>query len=293
MKIAFLGLGQMGAAIAANLLKTGNPLTVWNRSPERAQALVAAGATLAATPGAAAQGAEVVFSMLADDKAVEAVLDGPDGLLEGLAAGALHVSHSTIAVATAERLAALHADRGQHYLSAPVFGRPDVAAAAKLSIVTAGDPADIDRAEPLLKAIGQRIYRVGDTPSAANLVKLGGNFMICAAIEAMAEAAALVRKGGIGADTFLDVVTGALFDVPVYRNYGAMIAADRFVPAGFTAPLGLKDLRLAGEAAEAQGVAMPLLDLMQDHLRETIAEQGEAVDWSAIGRTVARKAGLG
>ncbi len=293
MNIAFLGLGQMGAAIAANLLKTGHPLTVWNRSPERARALVAGGATLAASPRAAAEGARVVFSMLADDQAVDAVLGGPDGLLEGLASGALHVSLSTIAVATADRIAARHAERGQRYLSAPVFGRPDVAAAAKLSIVAAGAPADIDEVEPLLGAIGRHTYRVGDTPSAANLVKLGGNFMICAAIEAMAEAVALARKGGIAGDKFLEVVTGALFDVPVYRNYGAMIAADRFVPAGFTAPLGLKDLRLAGEAADARQVTMPLLGLLQDHLRETIAREGEAVDWSAIGRTVARKAGLG
>lgn len=292
MRIGFLGLGQMGAAIAANLLRTGNAVTVWNRSAERTAPLVELGAVAAANPRAAADKAAIVFSMLADDHAVESVLDGQDGLFQGLAQGALHVSLSTISIGLADRLVAGHAARDQRYLSAPVFGRPDVAAAAKLSIVVAGDPADMDHAAPLLSAIGQRVYRVGDKPSMANLVKLGGNFMICAAIEAMAEAMALVRKGGVDGQRFIEVMTGALFDVPVYRNYGAMIAEDRFVPAGFTAPLGFKDLRLVGEAAAAERVAMPLLGVMRDHLLETIAHEGEAVDWSAIGRTLARRAGL-
>lgn len=292
MKIGFLGLGQMGAAIAANLIASGDEVTVWNRSPDKAAPLVARGVALAASPRAAAEGADIVLSMLADDAALDAVLAGDDGLLAGLAPGGLHVSLSTIAVATADRVAALHAERGQLYVSAPVFGRPDAAAAATLAVVAAGDPAAIALAEPLFARIGRKLFTVGDRPSSANLVKLCGNFMILAAVEAMAEAMALAEKGGVAKAQLLEVLTGTLFDAPVYRNYGAILVERRFRPAGFTTPLGFKDMRLVGEAAEASRVAMPLLSLLKDHLLETIAKEGEDLDWSAIGLTVARNAGL-
>ena len=173
-----------------------------------------------------------------------------------------------------------------------MFGRPDVAAAAKLSVVAAGAVADIDRAEPLFQAIGQKLFRVGEKPSAANLVKLCGNFMLLAAVETMAEAMALAEKGGVAKATLLEVMTGTLFDALAYRNYGPMLVEERFRPAGFPAPLGLKDMRLVGAAAESTRVAMPLLSLLRDRLLETIAKEGEDVDWSAIGLTVAKNAGL-
>ena len=292
MRIGFAGLGLMGSAIAANILEGGFDLAVWNRSPGKTGELVAAGAKAAASPRALAADCDIVLTMLADDGALEAVLAGEDGLLAGLPSGALHVSLSTIAVATADSMAARHADRGQHYVSAPVFGRPDVAAAAKLSVVAAGAVADIDRAEPLFQAIGQKLFRVGEKPSAANLVKLCGNFMLLAAVETMAEAMALAEKGGVAKATLLEVMTGTLFDALAYRNYGPMLVEERFRPAGFPAPLGLKDMRLVGAAAESTRVAMPLLSLLRDRLLETIAKEGEDVDWSAIGLTVAKNAGL-
>ena len=292
MRIGFAGLGLMGSAIAANILEGGFDLAVWNRSPGKTGELVAAGAKAAASPRALAADCDIVLTMLADDGALEAVLAGEDGLLAGLPSGALHVSLSTIAVATADSMAARHADRGQHYVSAPVFGRPDVAAAAKLSVVAAGAVADIDRAEPLFQAIGQKLFRVGEKPSAANLVKLCGNFMLLAAVETMAEAMALAEKGGVAKATLLEVMTGTLFDALAYRNYGPMLVEERFRPAGFPAQLGLKDMRLVGAAAESTRVAMPLLSLLRDRLLETIAKEGEDVDWSAIGLTVAKNAGL-
>jgi 3-hydroxyisobutyrate dehydrogenase-like beta-hydroxyacid dehydrogenase len=292
MKIAFIGLGNMGAAIAANLLNARHELTVWNRSPAKANALVKAGAVLAATPKDAAAGRQVVLTMLADDAALEGVLCGPDGLLEGLPAGALHVSMSTIGVATAEKLGGWHAARGQHFMCAPVFGRPDAASAAKLFIVTAGSPADAETAAPLLRAVGQRIFHVGDDPSAANLVKLCGNFMILATIETMAEAMTLAQKGGVPKKQLLEVLTGSLFDAPVYRNYGTALVEERFEPAGFAAPLGLKDMRLVAQSAETHRVPMPLLNILRDHLLQTIGAGGERSDWSAIGRTVAKNGGL-
>jgi 3-hydroxyisobutyrate dehydrogenase-like beta-hydroxyacid dehydrogenase len=292
MNIGFIGLGNMGAAIAGNLVRAGHEVTVWNRSASKAQSLVALGAVLAPTPKAAAAEREAVLTMLADDSALESVLSGPQGLLEGLRRGAVHVSLSTIAVATAERLTALHAERGQHLVCAPVFGRPEAAAAAKLFVVAGGRKADVDGAKPLFDAISQRLFYLGETPSAANLVKLCGNFMILAAIETMAEAMTLVQRGGVAKKQFLEVMTGTLFDSPVYRNYGNGLVEERFRPAGFAAPLGLKDMRLVGESAEALRVPMPLLNVLRDHLLQTIAAEGEDVDWSAIGRTVAKNGGL-
>ncbi len=284
MKVGFIGLGQMGSAMAANLVKAGHEVTVWNRSPDKAADLIAAGATLAETPAAAAQG-DVVMTMLADDAALEAVVYGDDGILN---APALHVSHSTIGVALADRLAA-DSDR---YISAPVFGRPPAAEAGKLFVVAAGADDLVDRCEPLFEAIGQRVFRVGTTPSAGNLVKLSGNFMIMAAVEAMAEAMTLAEKGGVDRATLLEVLTGTLFSAPVYKTYGDMLVADAFKPAGFAAPLGLKDMNLVDAAAGNSRIPMPLLGIVRDHLRAAIALEGEDVDWAGAGLAVRRAAGL-
>jgi 3-hydroxyisobutyrate dehydrogenase-like beta-hydroxyacid dehydrogenase len=292
MRIAFIGLGNMGAAIAANLLRAHHEVVVWNRSADKARPLTEAGAQLAATPHAAATGREVVITMLADDAALDAVLDGNDGILTGMAPDALHISMSTIAVATAVRVAREHESRGQRFICAPVFGRPEAAAAAKLFIVAAGDGESVASAAPVFAAIGQRVFDVGTTPSAAALVKLCGNFMILSTIESMAEAMTLAVKGGVAKATLLEVLTGSVFNAPLYHNYGKLLVEERFKPAGFTAPLGLKDMRLAGQSAETLRVPMPLLNLLREHLLQTIAVEGEEVDWSGIGLTVAKNAGL-
>jgi 3-hydroxyisobutyrate dehydrogenase-like beta-hydroxyacid dehydrogenase len=292
MRIGFIGLGSMGAAIAANLVKARHEVAVWNRSAAKAAPLVEAGAVLAATPKEAAVGREAVFTMLADDAALGAVLDGDAGLIAGLGKGALHISMSTIAVDTAERLTQQHRSRGQRFMCAPVFGRPEAAAAGKLFIVAAGDPDDVATATPLFSAIGQRAFAVGAKPSSASLVKLCGNFMILSAIESLAEAMTLAEKGGVPKAQLLEVLTGSLFDAPVFRNYGKILVDGRFKPAGFAAPLGLKDMRLAGQSAEKLRVPMPLLSLLRDHLLQTIAVEGEDIDWSGIGLTVAKNGGL-
>lgn len=292
MRIGFIGLGHMGAAIAGHLLQAGHELTVWNRSAVKARALVEAGAILAATPKEAASGRAAVMTMLADDQALQAVLDGDDGIAAGLGEGGLHISMSTIAVATADRLTKAHRALGQRFLCAPVFGRPEAAAAGKLFVVAAGEPADLEAAQPLFAAASQRVFCVGKQPSTASLVKLCGNFMILSAIESLAEAMTLAAKGGVPKDQFLEVMTGTLFDAPVYRNYGKILADERYRPAGFAAPLGLKDMRLAGESAEALRVPMPLLGVLRDHLLQTIAIEGEDIDWSGIGLTIAKNSGF-
>jgi 3-hydroxyisobutyrate dehydrogenase-like beta-hydroxyacid dehydrogenase len=292
MRIGFIGLGQMGAAIAANLLRARHEVAVWNRSADKARPLVEAGATLVDSPKDAATFREVVFSMLADDAALITVLGGEHGVLAGLKTGALHVSMSTIGVATADEVAALHRTHGQRFLCAPVFGRPQAAAAAKLFVVASGEAQCLQTATPLLADISQRVFYVGEAPSAASLVKLCGNFMILSAIEALAEALALCEKGGVPAKRLLEVLTGTLFDSPLYRNYGATILDKGYRPAGFAAPLGLKDMRLVAQSAETLRVPMPLLGILRDHLLQAITQQGEDVDWSAIGGSVARNAGL-
>ena len=280
MKIGFIGLGQMGSAMAANLLKAGHDVTVWNRSVAKADALVEAGAIRAERPVDAAQG-DVVLTMLADDQAVVDTVFGEGGIA---GAPALHIGHSTISVALADRLAAESGAGG--YVSAPVFGRPPAAAAGMLFVVAAGPAAALDRCEPILAAIGQRIFRIGDTPSAANLVKLSGNFMIMAAVEAMAEAMTLAEKGGVDRRTLLEVLTGTLFGAPVYQTYGEILVQDRFRPAGFAAPLGLKDMTLVDSAATTFGASMPLLGIVRDHLRTVIATEGPEVDWAGIALAV-------
>ena len=279
----------MGAAIASNLARASHELAVWNRSPDKTRALVAMGATAAASPSDAARGKEIVFSMLADDAALHAVLDGDSGLFAGLAPGAIHVSMSTIGVATADAVAASHSERGQHFVSAPVFGRPDAAAAAKLFVAAAGDPSDLQRIREPLANVSQRVFLVGEKPSSANLLKLCGNFMILAAIESLGEAMALASKGGITKRQLLDVLTATLFDAPVYRNYGAILVEERFRPAGFAASLGLKDMDLVAAAADAQHLSLPVLTVLQEHLRETIATEGAAIDWSGIAKTIETK----
>ncbi len=287
MKVGFIGLGQMGSAMATNLLKAGHEVAVWNRSPGKADALVQAGARRAASPRDAAD-AEVVMTMLADDAAVEAAVYGQDGVLGG---PALHVSHSTISVALADRLEADHRERGG-FVSAPVFGRPMAAEAAKLFVVAAGSPEHVERCEPLFSAVGQRVFRVGTTASAANLVKLSGNFMIMSAVEAMAEAMTLAEKGGVDRAALLEVLTETLFGAPVYRTYGDILVEDRFRPAGFAAPLGLKDMNLVDAVATASRVPMPVLGVVRDHLRAAIAQEGEDIDWAGVGQVVRRGAGL-
>lgn len=292
MRIGFIGLGNMGAAIAANLLKAGHDVAVWNRTAAKARALQDAGATLAATPMEAASGKAAAITMVADDAALNEVLDGASGLLAGLDKGALHVSMSTIAVATAERVAEEHRERGQRFLCAPVFGRPEAAAAAKLFFVAGGDPGDIEFAAPLFSAAGQRMFCVGKRPSAASLVKLCGNFMILSAIESMAEAMTLAEKGGVPKAQLLEVLTGTLFNAPIFHNYGKTLVDGRFRPAGFAAALGLKDMRLTAQSAEALRVPMPLLGVLRNHLLQTLAVEGEDIDWSAIALSIAKNGGL-
>lgn len=291
MKIGFIGLGNMGAGMAASLLKAGHEVAVYNRTAGKAEALVRLGAK-AQNSVAAVCAADVIITMLADDDALESIVFGKAGALASLRKGALHISSSTISVALSKRIAAAHTDAGQHYLAAPVFGRPDAAANAKLFIVVGGPADQVDAHMPLFQAMGQKTFVMSGKPEDANLVKLSGNFLIAVVIEALGEALALIGKGGLDQQQYLDLLTSTLFDAPVYKTYGRLIVERRFEPAGFAAPLGQKDIRLTLAAADALRVPLPLASLIRDRFLTLLAHGGEALDWSAIGRLPALDAGL-
>jgi 3-hydroxyisobutyrate dehydrogenase-like beta-hydroxyacid dehydrogenase len=290
MNLGFIGLGRMGAAMAANLLKAGQQLTVYNRSADKARALAALGARVADSVADACRG-DAVITMLANDEAVDSVVFGDAGVLASMAGGGLHISMSTISVALSARLSAAHTAAGQRYIAAPVFGRPEAAAAAQLFIVAAGARAAVDACTPLFSAMGQRLFNLGEEPSAANLVKLSGNFLIASVIEALGEAMALIGKARIDQRAYLDLLTSTLFNVPLYKVYGGLIVEQNFEPAGFAAPLGLKDIRLTLAAAEDLRVPMPLASLLRDRFLTLLARGGEAMDWSAIAQLSALDAG--
>jgi 3-hydroxyisobutyrate dehydrogenase-like beta-hydroxyacid dehydrogenase len=290
MNIGFIGLGKMGKAIAGLLLSTGHEVTVWNRSPEAVQELVAKGARAVAEPAALAK-SDFLLSILANDAATRSVFVD-QGVLEAAHPGLIHINLATVSVALARELAELHRQRKIGYVAAPVFGRPDAAAAGKLNVVVAGDPATVAKAQPILDAIGQKSWPVGDRPENANVVKIAGNFMIASAIETMGEAVALTRSHGVKADAFLDILTNTLFASPAYKLYGGLIAAEKYKPAGFTAPLALKDVRLALSAADENNVPMPFANVLRDSLMELIATGGGDDDWVAMARVAARRAGL-
>jgi len=290
MTVAFIGLGNMGKPMAANLLKAGIDLTVWNRSAAAADDLTAAGARRAAHVVDTAP-ADVVITMVADDGALENIMwDGR--LLDVLPRGAIHVSMSTISVALAEKLTAAHASRGSTFAAAPVFGRPEAAAAARLFVVAAGPAAALDRCQPLFDIMGQRTFRFGERPSAASLVKLSGNFLIACVIESLGEAIALTRKGGIDPHQYVDFLTSTLFAAPIYKTYGGLIADERYRPAGFRMSLGLKDVTLALDAARAETVPLPVASLIRDHMLSALAQGYDDADWTALADLAARNAGL-
>ncbi|WP_264034101.1 NAD(P)-dependent oxidoreductase [Mycobacterium interjectum] len=290
MDIGFIGLGNMGQGMAANLMKAGHRVTVYNRSPDKAQALVQRGATAARTVAQACR-AEVVFTMLADDRAVEAVALGPDGIAASLPAGPRTCRRAPSASRCRSALPRRTPEAGQRYAAAPVFGRPEAATAAKLFVIAAGAPEVLQPLSQLFDEIGQRTFVVSEQPHTANLVKLSGNFLLASAIETIAEAVALVSKAGVDRQQYVDILTSTLFAAPAYQTYGGLIARQEFEPAGFAASLGLKDVRLVLAAGEQLQVPLPVASLLRDRFLTLVATGGGHLDWSALATLSARDAG--
>jgi 3-hydroxyisobutyrate dehydrogenase-like beta-hydroxyacid dehydrogenase len=283
MTIGFIGLGGMGRNMAANLLRAGEPLRVWNRSQAPVQALAALGAQPAASAAEAGK-ADLLFTMLSDDAATRAVVyDG--GVLDAMAPGSIHVNMATVSVQFAREMAQAHAARGLGYVAAPVLGRIDVAAAGKLNILAAGPDELVARVQPYFDLMGQTTWRFGDKPEQANAVKLAVNLTLFMAIEAMGEASSLAGTFGIGPASFLDLLTNTLFaGSPVYKGYGAMIAQQRYSPAGFKLSLALKDVDLALEAGREKGVPMAAGHAVRDNLLRAVEEGDAELDLAALAR---------
>jgi len=292
MKIGFIGLGRMGQAIAGRIKAAGHDLVVYNRSLEKTKELAAAGAKVASSIEEVCNGREVVVSMLSDDAALEQVAFGPGGICESLPAGAIHMVMGTHGTAAIRSAVERHERAGQLIVSAPVLGRPDVAAAGQLGVVIAGPQLAVQRCKPLLDAVARRLFEAGDKPEHAAIVKLANSLVLGCAIEAMGEGFSLVRKYGVNGDVLYDVLTEGLFSAPAYKGYGRLIADKNYANPGFTATLGLKDVKLVLGAAGAKNVPLPAINILHDRLLSAIAHGDGSKDWAVIAQEQAASTGL-
>jgi 3-hydroxyisobutyrate dehydrogenase-like beta-hydroxyacid dehydrogenase len=283
MQIGWIGLGNMGQAMAARVLEAGHELTVYNRSRDKAQSLVDRGAKRAESPAVAAR-AELVVTMLSDDAALEHVL-GEGGALAAMTANTVHVSMSTISHALALKLTATHAERGVGFVGAPVFGRPEAAAAGKLFILGAGDATALARCQPLFDVLSQKVLALGADPAAAHLAKVLGNFMLISSVELLAEALNVAKAAGMDPQALLQALTGSVFSAPFYASYGRMILAQDFSgPPAFALPLARKDIVLAVAAAARVSAPLPSAEPVRAKIAQLIAAGGEQLDLTAIGK---------
>jgi 3-hydroxyisobutyrate dehydrogenase-like beta-hydroxyacid dehydrogenase len=292
MKIGFIGLGRMGQGIAGRVLGAGHELLVYNRTPEKAAALVTAGAQITTSVAGACAGREVVITMLADDRALEQIAYADGGLLQSLPKGAIHIAMGTHSVDFIRALTAAHTQAGQILVSAPVLGRPDMAAVGQVAVVAGGPAPAVARCRPLFDVIGRRTFIAGDEPVAAAAIKITNNFVLGCAIEVIGEAYSLVRKYGVTPDAMYEVLTEGLFGAPAYKVYGKIIAEEAYDKVGVTASLGLKDANLALAAAGAAGVPLPSANVLRDRLLGAIAHGDGERDWAVIAREQARASGL-
>ena len=291
MEVGIIGLGKMGRGIANSLLRAGHQVIAYNRTGAKAAALASTGATVADSIADACR-AGIVITMLSDDAALESAALATDGILASLPSGGIHISCSTISVALADKLTDAHARANQSFVSAPVFGRPDAAEAARLAVVAAGEKTALDRCKPLFEALGPKLLVIGDQPSQANVVKLTGNFMIATVLESLSESIAFARKSGVDPAALLDFLTSTLFNAPVYKTYGGLILEGKFEPAGFVVAIGLKDIRLVLQAAEATSVPLPIASVIRDRFLTAIGRGHQNSDWSVIAQIAAEDAGL-
>ena len=291
--LGFVGLGAMGLPMATNLLRAGYPVRVHNRTAAKAKPLEALGATICESPAEVAEACDAVFTMLSDDAATEAATIGDDGLLHTLPAGSIHLSCSTISPAQARHLARLHELHDQHYVAVPVYGRPEAAAAGKLWILCSGaDAATRERIKPYLGPLSQGVRDFGDAPDAAHVVKVCGNYLIGAAIQAMGEAFTLAEKGGVSRHDTFAFLTDTVLDCAIYKNYGKQIAPEVYEPAGFTMPLALKDMTLAQQLGDETQTPLPFVGVIRAGLTAAIAKGRSHHDFAGLARETSENAGL-
>ncbi len=292
MKVGFIGLGRMGQVMARRIVEGGHDLGAYNRTPDKAKAIADLGATVLGSIQEAATYGDGVFTMLADDAAVEDVVSQPGGLLQSLPTGGIHICAGTHSVATIQRLKAAHAEAGQILIATPMLGRPEVVASGQAGMVLGGQQQAVDRCRPLFEAIARRTFEAGPDPAAAAAIKIANNFVLGCAIEAMGEGFSLVRKYEVAPEVFLDVMTDGLFNCSAYKVYGKIIAEERYLPAGQRAILGLKDANLALAAGEAVGVPLPSGNVWRDRLVGAVAHGESEHDWAVMAKDQARASGI-
>jgi len=292
MKVGFIGLGRMGQVMARRIVEGGHDLGAYNRTPDKAKAIADLGATVLGSIQEAATYGDGVFTMLADDAAVEDVVSQPGGLLQSLPTGGIHICAGTHSVATIQRLKAAHAEAGQILIATPMLGRPEVVASGQAGMVLGGQQQAVDRCRPLFEAIARRTFEAGHDPAAAAAIKIANNFVLGCAIEAMGEGFSLVRKYEVAPEVFLDVMTDGLFNCSAYKVYGKIIAEERYLPAGQRAILGLKDANLALAAGEAVGVPLPSGNVWRDRLVGAVAHGESEHDWAVMAKDQARASGI-
>jgi 3-hydroxyisobutyrate dehydrogenase-like beta-hydroxyacid dehydrogenase len=293
IKTGFIGLGNMGAPMAKNLLDAGYHLQVYNRTMSKINELGEGQVTKCKTPAEAADGVDMIITMLSEDEVLKETVLGEDGILKTLSKGALHISMSTISPETAKLLSAKHQDAGSSYLAAPVFGRPEAAAAKKLWICVSGSERSKATAKPVLETLGQGIIDFGDSPGGANVVKIAGNFMIMASLEMMAEAYTLAEKNGLDRLQVAEFFGSTLFNAPIFQNYGKLIANKQYQPVGFKSTLGYKDARLAFSLSQQSETPMPMVNIVHNRLLTTVAKGHGDADWAeGIAGGVSEDAGV-
>jgi 3-hydroxyisobutyrate dehydrogenase-like beta-hydroxyacid dehydrogenase len=282
-KIGFIGLGNLGTPIALNLIDSGHTLYVYNRTASKTLPLEAKGAIVCNSIASVAKQCGIVFTIVSDDAALKNICEGENGLLNHLQKESVHISMSTILPQTAAGLSLLHQQHSQHYLAAPVFGRPEAAAEKKLNFTMSGDEKIRKQTEPLLKdAGGVNVWDFGNNITAANTIKLCGNFLIASALEAIGESTNLAIHSGVDVQQMWNMLTGTLFNAPVYINYSNIILQKKFEPAAFSMKLGLKDMNLVLQQAASANQPMPLASLIQKNMQHIINKGKENIDWSAV-----------
>ncbi|MGN8069176.1 NAD(P)-dependent oxidoreductase [Mucilaginibacter sp. SG564] len=292
-KIGFIGLGNIGMPIAQNLIQSGYHLQVYNRTHSKTDELDPDYVTKCQTPADASEGAHIVITVVSDDEVLKEITLSTRGILEKLPEHALHISMSTVSPETSEQLAQLHEEAGSHYLAAPVFGRTEAAAARKLWICVSGDQHSKDTARPVLDCLGQGVIDFGESAGGANVVKIAGNFMIMASMEMMAEAYTLAEKNGLDREQVANFFGSTLFNVPIFQNYGRVIANKQYEPVGFKSKLGYKDARLAFKLSQASQTPMPIVNTLHSRLLSAMAKGWSETDWAeAVGRGVSEDAGV-
>jgi 3-hydroxyisobutyrate dehydrogenase-like beta-hydroxyacid dehydrogenase len=294
MKIGFIGIGSMGAAMVPHLVQAKHEVRVWNRTADAAKELAAKVPVLTvADSPVAAFDSDVVLSILANDAAVRSVVLESGALAKAgkREGGCVHAMMATISPALVQELIAAHAEAGVGYVSAPVFGVPAAAAKAQLNILLAGAPDAAARVQPVLALLGQKVWPLGDDPVRANVAKIAGNMMLTLAMEAMGEATALTESYGVSAKDFLDIVTSTIFASPSYQRYGGFIASKTYEP-GFKLTLGLKDVNLALDAAKAKSVTLPSAEIVRQNMVAAVDRGHADKDWSIVAQEARRRAGL-